>query len=322
MKKKDGKPLERLVKLIHECLNDNPNTMITSNYKIESLPKVKREIDLLIESQINGINIKIALECKDYSRAVGIEKMDAFRGKCESIPDISKKVFVSKSGYTSGAIQYAKAYSIDLYEVGDLSKDLILSWFPRIAKLKLDLQIMQVMYGLDPEVYNDDSLEIGSQVFVNEELICDDIDTLVKDEVVKKREQLGYITTVEFMRQKELVLNQGIDLPLKLVPPTDAYVLGENQKKIELKELLVIVRCRFVESDAEIIEASAYGEYQNEEKQVRRLSVDMGHDIHADVLRVKDGEFQIFVKDGGETIQLKDLGVYDPKTDTYTPSKD
>jgi hypothetical protein len=312
---KDGKSLENLVKLIHEALKENPNTVITSNYKIESLSKTKREIDVLVEAQVNGIEIKIAIECKDYSRAVGIEKMDAFKAKCDSIPAISKKIFVSKSGYTSGAIKNAEIYGIELYELTDLNKDSVLSWFPKMAKWSMTLEILNIIYGMDEKLsYTDeDIVQLGTQIFLEDKVICDDVMLFAWEEVAKRTGELRHISIIDFLRYQKDVIRR-----VTLVPPAGAYVFGENQRKIGLKELWIEVKCGFVESPTNIIEASAYGQYQNEETQVQRISFDMGEDVQADMIRVKDGEFQIFVQDNGETTQLQTLGIYDPQDGTFT----
>jgi hypothetical protein len=95
---KAGKNLELLVRLIHETLKDVQNTQVYSNFKIENTSGRDREIDILIISSINGFEIKIAIECKEYKRAVPVKEIEAFYGKCKRINGISKLVFVASNG--------------------------------------------------------------------------------------------------------------------------------------------------------------------------------------------------------------------------------
>ena len=84
----DGKKLEQLVRFVQETLKNVPDTEIFSNYKIENISGRKREIDVFIKSQINGMDIKIAIKCKDYKNAIPVEKIEAFNSKCQRINGI------------------------------------------------------------------------------------------------------------------------------------------------------------------------------------------------------------------------------------------
>jgi len=87
----NGKQIEKLVRLIQEALKDFPGTQIFSNYKITNNSGRKREIDVLLKTNINGYEIIIAIECKDYKTPIPVEKIEAFNSKCQRIKGISKK---------------------------------------------------------------------------------------------------------------------------------------------------------------------------------------------------------------------------------------
>ena len=99
-----GKKFERVNRLIQETFKDSSSTEILSNYKIESEAGQKNEIDILIVSKVNGFDVKIAIECKDFAKKIPIEKIDAFESKCNRINKINTKVFISSNGYQKGAI--------------------------------------------------------------------------------------------------------------------------------------------------------------------------------------------------------------------------
>ena len=81
-KVKDGKNIERLIKLIHESLKEIPNTRIYPNHRIKNTSGRKREIDLYVSCQLQNLEINIAIECKDYERAVSVKEIEAFYSKC------------------------------------------------------------------------------------------------------------------------------------------------------------------------------------------------------------------------------------------------
>ncbi|MBK8505969.1 MAG: restriction endonuclease [Saprospiraceae bacterium] len=125
---KKGKFFESVVSLIQSSLVDKLDTEVLTNVKIKDLSGVSREIDVLIRSIVNEMVIQIALECKDHSRPVEREKIDAFHGKCSALPGINKKVFISSLGFQSGAVKGAKQYGVDLYTLEEINEDEIFKW--------------------------------------------------------------------------------------------------------------------------------------------------------------------------------------------------
>ncbi|PZR14334.1 MAG: hypothetical protein DI539_18960, partial [Flavobacterium psychrophilum] len=120
----DGKFLEKLVAIVEEVYRSNPETEILRNFKIANVDGAKREFDLIIRSNINGFPITIAIECKQYSKKVSVDKIEAFYGKCQGIPEINKKIFVSENGFQQGAIDTAKRYAIELYSFAEVGQRL------------------------------------------------------------------------------------------------------------------------------------------------------------------------------------------------------
>ncbi len=92
---------------------------------------------MLVKSSINNFKITVAVECKEYSNPVGLEKIDAFKSNCDRIPEINKMVFVLKSGFTGPAIKTANFYGIELINISELDSDKI---FDAIAPIHFYLQ--------------------------------------------------------------------------------------------------------------------------------------------------------------------------------------
>jgi predicted helicase len=135
---KKGKGLEKVIQLIEETLKDSPETIIHKNHKVKNSGGRMREFDVFIESKVNGYDIKIAIECKDYKTAIPAEKIEAFETKCNRVKSISKKVFISTNGFQAEAINVAKDCGIELRIASKLNSNLIASWFP-IVKINIKL---------------------------------------------------------------------------------------------------------------------------------------------------------------------------------------
>jgi predicted helicase len=112
---KNGKFLEEVVRIIHETLKADAQVVITKNRKVRDRHGDKREFDVFIEGTVNDEAINIAIECKDHSRKVSVSHIEAYITKCDRVPNIYKKMFVSRNGYTSGAIKAAADRDVVLY---------------------------------------------------------------------------------------------------------------------------------------------------------------------------------------------------------------
>lgn len=123
---KKGAALEQLVALIQETLKDSPNAMVQTNVKLEDNIGVRREIDVLVSTQVQEFPIQIAFECKDYSnKAVDVQVVDALVGKYKYLPQIHRKIIVSTSGFTSSALSKAKQEGVELCPLESISLETI-----------------------------------------------------------------------------------------------------------------------------------------------------------------------------------------------------
>jgi hypothetical protein len=125
---KNGKFLEEVVRVIHETLKANDQVLITKNKKVKDRHGDRREFDVFIEGSLNDEAINIAVECKDHSRKVSVSHIEAYITKCDRVPNIHKKIFVSRKGYTSGAIKAAADRDVVLYTLQNLDSADIFDW--------------------------------------------------------------------------------------------------------------------------------------------------------------------------------------------------
>ena len=89
---------------------------VQHNIKLEGRSGCKHQIDVYWEYEKDGVKHRVAIECKNYSKHVPKEKVCAFHSKISDL-DCVEGIMVSKKGFQSGAIQYAKAYGISLKEL-------------------------------------------------------------------------------------------------------------------------------------------------------------------------------------------------------------
>lgn len=84
-----------------------PETTITFDKKIiGKFSKVERQIDILIEGEIAGYDIKIAVDCKCFSKNIDVREVGTFCSLVEDV-DAHQGVLITKKGYTQGAINFA-----------------------------------------------------------------------------------------------------------------------------------------------------------------------------------------------------------------------
>lgn len=76
-------------------------------------------IDVFYEFDVAGVHHRVAIECKDHSRPVGRDDAIAFVGKIRDLPS-AIGVFISRSGFQSGAKKYLQDHGVLHYSGDDL----------------------------------------------------------------------------------------------------------------------------------------------------------------------------------------------------------
>lgn len=89
---------------------------VKHNVKLEGKSGQKHQIDVYWEYIKNGETFRVAIECKNYSRRILLEKVCAFKGVLDDLEGLSG-IMVSKVGFQKGAKKYAQVYGIALKEL-------------------------------------------------------------------------------------------------------------------------------------------------------------------------------------------------------------
>ncbi len=148
---KKGKVLEQVEKAIQEHLN-GPDTVVVSNAKLKDVLGIEREIDVFVYATNDKEKKGIAFECRDHKRKVGLFEIDSFIGKYQDLPQITKVIVVSTSGFTKDAQCKAENYNIGLHTIEDVSYEEILRFlnvFRVGCKIELLPQCFMVIDGTD-----------------------------------------------------------------------------------------------------------------------------------------------------------------------------
>ena len=91
-------------------------TKVQHNIKLKGRSGCEHQIDVYWEYKKDGIEHRVAIECKNYNKAVPKEKVCAFYGILVDLDDV-EGIMISKKGFQKGAKQYAEHYGISLKEL-------------------------------------------------------------------------------------------------------------------------------------------------------------------------------------------------------------
>lgn len=83
-----------------------------------------REIDVLVESQVAGVPIRIAVECKNYGTPIGVDLIGEFKDKLDEVgipPQLG--IYVAATGYTSDALDRARSVGMRALVIQGLTPD-------------------------------------------------------------------------------------------------------------------------------------------------------------------------------------------------------
>jgi predicted helicase len=111
--KNDGKALQRLIRAIESALAAGNETVKVEMSKRlpDKVTGKLREHDVVLTITNNHHETIIALECRDRSRRVGVDAVEAFHNKCQDT-GISSGIIVSASGFWKSAVEKATHYNI------------------------------------------------------------------------------------------------------------------------------------------------------------------------------------------------------------------
>jgi hypothetical protein len=115
-----GRSLEILVANLEEALREDNRTQIQSPaFLPDKTTGNRREHDVLLVVDQGHHNLRIAMECRDRSRPVGVNQVEAFATKCRET-GIDSAVIVSSSGFYASARKKAEGLGVRCLELKEV----------------------------------------------------------------------------------------------------------------------------------------------------------------------------------------------------------
>jgi len=323
--KNTGKQLERVVRLIEESFKDSAHTKIYSNYKIPNQSGRFREIDVLIVSKINGFEICIAIECKDFNSKIPVEKIEAFYSKCLRLKQINKMIFVSTKGYQEDALLAAKDFGIELLTAESLTADYIQQLIPiRQIKPIIHREVRNVVmsFAADEgtlkviqESYTGEVFEDGNDELPLNALVVFDqaIDTYKKD--------VFGLALFEYMKLTGQNKDSIIIWPEFGLKFNGYYIKNSVGERIELLDAKFNVKVEFRFIIPEVISGRSLKHADGSTK-ADSFDIQIKKGLESHMVVKNDSKIDFFVTENKQTRKMQTLFTYDPKTDKITKPKE
>lgn len=140
MAKETGKDYELLTQWVfNQILNTDRVKTIDVKQGIKNFKgkTASHEIDVYWEFEEGGIKYKTIVQAKDWATPIKLEQLLTFKSVLEDIPGQPRGVFVTRTGYQSGAREYAENNGILLYELREPTEEDKADWI-QVVHVHLD----------------------------------------------------------------------------------------------------------------------------------------------------------------------------------------
>lgn len=318
-----GKNIERIGRIVQEAFKSFPKTVIHSNYKIPNISGRKREIDILIVSEVNGYEIRVAIECKDYARKVSVEKVEAFHAKCQRIKGLNKKAMISSSGFQEDAVNAANDFDIDIFELKDISSEAVLSWIDTrqikqlYTTMKLEPSTIKVV-GDESDIGNMPELEDDLMAYFITDNPPKPLINLVIENVNQNKIFIHSYMVSGFFMDKEQKLPSTERIPFE-IGLKGVFVIGRENRRFPVTKISSAVYATLNERDSNISEILRYENFTSKANKAEVVSIKTDYEGKLELVnKTENGETSFFYTDkNGHIKRLETLATYDPKEDKW-----
>ena len=117
-----GIPYEKLTQQIFDQIvnqNSVDTIKVEHNVHLQGKSSVTHQIDVYWEFEKGGIKHSVIVQAKDWTYAVNQGELFKFKCVLDDLPSQPKGIFVTRTGYQSGAREFAKHHGIPLYELSE-----------------------------------------------------------------------------------------------------------------------------------------------------------------------------------------------------------
>jgi hypothetical protein len=173
-------PFQQVIYRVNDILKGADVIVDESVLLIENIDgeKIEREIDILIQRNVNGRTYKIAIECRDRGDKDSIEWVDGLIGKYSDL-EVDEIIAVSNSGFSKAAYQKAKHHNIQLVALEEVDKadfgkhvlmggaDVKLTFGLAMLEVESTPALQNVTLDLDEEVFDSKGTKLTLRGLVN-----------------------------------------------------------------------------------------------------------------------------------------------------------
>jgi hypothetical protein len=120
MAAKPGTLYENLTQVIFQSLvdqNEVRNIEVKHDVKLQGKSNVFHQIDVYWKFEVGGVEHETIVQAKDWKTPVNKGELLKFNTVLTDLPGQPRGVFVSRTGYQKGAVDFAFAYGILIYEL-------------------------------------------------------------------------------------------------------------------------------------------------------------------------------------------------------------
>jgi len=247
------------------------SSSVKHNVKLKGKSGQEHQVDVYWEYKMDGIEHRIAIECKNYSRGVSIGKVRDFYGVISDMGNV-KGIMVTTVGYQKGAKQFADFYGISLKELrapkeGEtIIGELDLKWDCNVThQLYLIDEDWAVEHNFDIDLYRErlDYLRTNrdNKWSKSTHLPLNTSDDLIRDE------KGNVITSIDELKKRDPDKRPNNNTIIYCFK--DSYVLMEHWGLVKINEVMF--------EDEHTVEENTY-------------SIDAGHFVRAILEDAKGGE--------------------------------
>lgn len=231
------------------------NIRVEQNVKLKDRNGLDRQFDIYWEYELGGFIYKNIIECKDYSKDISIDKVDALIGKTIDIPEITGKIIATKKGYQKGAEVKSNAHNINLLiarEQNDsdwispegvpllkkIELNMHLTYPPEITFFKVILNKVWIQNNTDLSVENIDGFHVYTE------------DTYIED--IEKNEKYS----LQDLNNRLKISNDELKEIEECVKFNNAYLITTKYPKLKLDGYIIKYKQRATSNVKTIIDGT------------------------------------------------------------------
>lgn len=251
--KNTGKDYESLVEQVFVQLmeQDSVKNIHVEKNKVLQGKTTTHEIDVYWEFILGGIKYSTIIQAKDWTSRVPQGEMLKLKAILEDLPGQPRGIFVTKTGYQSGAIDVARANGIITYE---LREPIDSDWEGRIKTIILNLTAyvpnMKVNIVIDELWVKSEMDRLGLKKLESSISGMEDEIFILNEDLTRWKS----IKDIKDEEQRKIGMNEVHELEVNIPMEINRFIETGNETfpRMKLKEIKCIVSTGVIQQTTEI----------------------------------------------------------------------